>query len=308
MNEDDLEYEDIDDDDDDDETGGDQDEGDDDLFGKRDKKPFQGFLKPKGGDQPGSGQLRSPFSSIGSSSTIENKPTGFGASRSSSSPFGARPKPVNSDGDRPSPFGSRPPHPPLGGSASPFGSRPKPANSDGDRPSSFGVNPFSKSASPFGSRPSQSQGKDDASSKGRNGEEVGAFGRGFGASTPDQPKRASAPLFGNLSSSTHEKNRNASSTSKFDPFSILLSLVGSRHIPTPEEERASAQLTRAILGVCVLALSSCILGVSWYMQDQTIGRWLASASQFLATWGNIIIPAIGVWIGLKLIFEQPKDE
>ncbi len=262
--------------------------------------------------QPGAGG-QSPQS--GSASPFGTRPAQPGAGgqspqSGSTSPFGTRPPQPSAGGQSPqsgsaSPFGTRPPQPGAGGqssqsgSASPFGTRPP-------QPGAGGQSSQSGSTSPFGSRPlggipAGRSGSKDSTEK----EEVVAFGRGKNPPAENQSKGTPSYAFGNVFSSTQENKRNASSTFTVDALRKSLPLGHlSRHTPTPHDQRATVQVSKVVLGVCMVALSSGVLAVSWFMQDQIMGQWLASASQFLATWGNIILPVLGILLGFKLVLNS----
>ena len=184
-------------------------------------------------------------------------------------------------------------------SSSPFGTRPPQPSAGGQSPQSGSTSPFG--TRPLGGMPAGRGGSRDSTEK----EEVVAFGRGKNPPVENQSKGTPSYAFGNVFSSTQENKRNASSTFTVDALGKSLPLGHlSRHTPTPHDQRATVQVSKVVLGVCMVALSSGVLAVSWFMQDQIMGQWLASASQFLATWGNIILPVLGILLGFKLVLNS----
>ena len=285
MNEDDLEYDDIEDDEPDDE----QDYRDTlpsaDDAKPNEKKPYQGHLRPMGGDQPGSGATRplfgsNPFAGGRSASPSDNN--NQSPLRSGSSPFGARPTQPPSGS---SPFGSG-----SSGSASPFGARPT-------QPPS-GKSPLGSSGSgslpQFAARPTQPPSGNSP---------LGSGGKAFGGLQANLPMDDIPALSELHDDDDDDLTQLKLSTSSLGKFSIRRSTL-----PKKPKHPLWRRVLNIVLGVCLIAVSSGLLAVKWSLEVEVIAQWFVWVMEWLQTWGAVIIPSIGLLLGLSLVLQQFNNE
>ena len=285
MNEDDLEYDDIEDDEPDDE----QDYRDTlpsaDDAKPNEKKPYQGHLRPMGGDQPGNGATRplfgsNPFAGGRSASPSDNN--NQSPLRSGSSPFGARPTQPPSGS---SPFGSG-----SSGSASPFGARPT-------QPPS-GKSPLGSSGSgslpQFAARPTQPPSGNSP---------LGSGGKAFGGLQANLPMDDIPALSELHDDDDDDLTQLKLSTSSLGKFSIRRSTL-----PKKPKHPLWRRVLNIVLGVCLIAVSSGLLAVKWSLEVEVIAQWFVWVMEWLQTWGAVIIPSIGLLLGLSLVLQQFNNE